>query len=112
MKSHVTTVLVPPLNACRYACSTSCAAPVTVFWLFGVISVVYGLLGGPTSEPGIGWATVALGLVMWAVAAVWTLLTMKGVEADRCHDQWSPRDHQVAASPDEPDPLEEIKKAH
>ena len=112
MNRHLTTFLMPPVSACRYACGTSCAAPVTVFWLFGVVSVVYGLLGGPTSTPGVSWATVALGLGMWGIAAVWTLLTMTGVEADRCHSLWSPMDHHVEARPDETDPLEEIKKVH
>jgi len=112
MKHYLTTLLVPPVGACRYACGTHCAAPVTVFWLFGIVSLAYGFLGGPTNEPGISWATVGLGLVMWGIAAVWTLLTMQGVAADRCHSVWSPRDHQVDARLDETDPLEEVKKAH
>ncbi|HHI76921.1 MAG TPA: hypothetical protein ENJ94_07090 [Gammaproteobacteria bacterium] len=112
MKRHITATLIPPVGACRYGCGTSCAAPITVFWLFGVISVVYGLLGGPTNEPGVSWYTVGLGVVMWGIAAVWTLVTLQGVEADRCHDLWSPRDHQVAADEREPDPFEEVKKAH
>lgn len=112
MKSYLTSTLIPPLGACRYGCGTHCAAPITVFWLFGVISVVYGLMGGPTNEAGISWYTVGLGLLMWGIAAVWTLLTLQGVEADRCHDIWSPRDHQVRAGEHEPDPFEEIKKAH
>ena len=91
---------------------TSCAAPVTVFWLFGVVSVVFGFLGGPTNEPGISWYTVILGLVMWGIAAVWTLLTLHGVEADRCHGVWSPKDRRVAPSEDENDPFEEVKKVH
>lgn len=111
MKSYLTSTLIPPLGACRYGCGTNCAAPITVFWLFGVVSVVYGLLGGPTNEPGISWYTVGLGLVMWGIAAVWTLLTLQGVEADRCHGMWSPRDRQVKASDHEPDPFEEVKKA-
>lgn len=112
MRKALTTALVPPVSACRYACGTSCAAPITVFWLFGVVSVVFGLLGGPTSDPGISWATVSLGFFMWGVASVWTALTMSGVEADRCHTLWSPRDHHVQPDEREPDPLEEIRKAH
>lgn len=112
MKSYITSALVPPIGACRYGCGTNCAAPVTVFWLFGVISVVYGLFGGPTNEPGISWATVGLGFLMWGIAAMWTLLTLQGVEADRCHDLWSPADHHVDAGMDETDPFEEVKKAH
>jgi hypothetical protein len=112
MKGLITSTLIPPIGACRYACGTSCAAPVTVFWLFGVVSVVFGFLGGPTNEPGISWYTVILGLVMWGIAAVWTLLTLHGVEADRCHGVWSPKDRRVAPSEDENDPFEEVKKVH
>ncbi len=112
MKSYLTSVLVPPVGACRYGCGTNCAAPVTVFWLFGIVSVVYGFLGGPTSEPGISWYTIVLGLAMWGIAAVWTLLTLQGVEADRCHGIWSPGDHHSAPTESESDPFDEIKKAH
>ena len=112
MKTYITSALVPPVGACRYGCGTSCAAPITVFWLFGVVSVVFGFLGGPTNEPGVSWYTVGLGLAMWGIAAVWTMLTLQGVAADRCHDMWSPKDHHVDASLDESDPFEEVKKAH
>jgi hypothetical protein len=112
MKSYLTSALLPPVGACRYGCGTNCAAPVTVFWLFGVVSVIYGLLGGPTAEPGISWYTVGLGFAMWGIAAVWTMLTIKGVEEDRCHGVWSTRDHHVEPGDSEPDPFEEIKKVH
>jgi hypothetical protein len=112
LKSYLTSAVMPPVGACRYGCGTNCAAPVTVFWLFGVFSVVYGFFGGPTAEPGISWYTIALGLGMWAVAAVWTMLTITGVEADRCHGAWSTRDHHVEPGESEVDPLDEVKKAH
>jgi hypothetical protein len=83
IKRYVTSALLPPVGAYRYGCGSHCAAPVTVFWLFGVVSVVYGFLGGPTSEPGISWYTIGLGLAMWAIAAVWTLLTLQDVEEHR-----------------------------
>jgi hypothetical protein len=47
---------------------------------------------------------------MWAIAATWTILTADGVEADRCHDLWSPKDHHVDAKEDEVDPLDEVNK--
>ena len=112
MKGYITSALMPPIGACRYGCGANCAASVSVFWLFGVISVVYGFLGGPTNEPGVSWLTLGLGMAMWGVAAMWTLLTMQGVEADRCHDLWSPKDRHVQARADEADPFEEIKRAH
>jgi hypothetical protein len=112
LKSYLTSALMPPVGACRYGCGTNCAAPVTVFWLFGVVSVVYGLFGGPTGATGISWSTIALGFAMWAIAAVWTMLTIQGVEEDRCHGSWSTRDHHVEPDETEKDPFEEIKKAH
>lgn len=112
LKSYLTSALVPPVGACRYGCGSNCAAPVTVFWLFGVVSVVYGFLGGPTGESGISWYTIGLGLAMWAIAAVWTMLTIQGVEADRCYNMWSPRDHDVASTETEADPFDEANKAH
>ena len=107
---YLTSILFPPVGACRYGCGTNCAAPVTVFWLFGVFSVVFGFFGGPTGVDGISWATIGLGLAMWAISAVWTLLTMGGVAADQCHGVWSPLDRKVEPSEDEIDPLNEIKR--
>ena len=109
---YAMSALIPPVGACRFGCGTNCAAPVTVFWLFGVVSVIYGFLGGPMGEPGISWYTVSLGLAMWAIAAVWTMLTIQGVETDRCHGILSTRDHHVEPEETEVDPFKEIKKAH
>ena len=102
--------LMPPVGACRYGCGSSCAAPVTVFWLFGVVSVIYGFLGGPTGEPGISWYTVGLGLAMWGIAAIWTMLTIRGVEEDRCNGMWSPGDDEVEPPESKTDPFDKAKK--
>lgn len=109
---YTTSLLVPPIGACQDGCGSSCAAPVTVFWLFGVVSVVYGFLGGPMGEPGVSWYTVGLGLAMWGIAAVWSMLTIRGWQADRCQGVLSPRDHRVEAKESEADPFDEVKKAH
>jgi hypothetical protein len=112
LKAYVTSAVMPPVGACCFGCGTNCAAPVTVFWLFGVVSVVYGFLGGPMGEAGTSWVTILLGLSMWGIAAIWTMLTIQGVETDRCHGVLSTRDHHVEPSEGEADPFEEIKKAH
>ena len=112
MKRYLTITVIPPLLACRHACASSCAAPITVFWLFGVVSVLFGLLGGPTAGTGISWATVALGLTVWGIAAAWTALTTRGVAADRCQPLWSPREQTVDAGLTETDPFDETNKAH
>jgi hypothetical protein len=103
---------MPPVGACRYGCGTNCAAPITVFWLFGLVSVVFGFFGGPTGQEGISWMTIGLGLAMWGISAAWTLLTIQGVEEDRCHGMLSARDHKILPDEHEVDPFEEVKKAH
>jgi hypothetical protein len=85
MNKYLTSVLMPPVGAIQYGCGTSCGAPVTVFWLFGLISIVFGLFGGPTGEPGISWKTILLGLATWAISAAWTLLTLHGADAEQRH---------------------------
>jgi hypothetical protein len=82
VRKYLTSALLPPLGAIRYGCGANCAAPVTVFWLFGLVSVVFGFFGGPTGVDGVSWATIGLGLAMWAISVGWTLLTMRaaGVE--------------------------------
>ena len=112
IRRYMTSLLAPPIGACQYGCGSSCAAPVTVFWLFGVVSVVYGFLGGPMGEPGISWYTVGLGLAMWGIAAVWSMLTIQGAQVDRCHGVLDPRDHRGGSRGSETDAFDEVKKVH
>ena len=112
MKPYLTSILTPPVGACRYGCGSNCAAPVTVFWLFGIVSVVFGFLGGPTGETGISWYTIGLGIAMWGIAAVWTLLTIQGVEADRCQSIWSTNNQRAEPHGSKPSAFNEVNKAH
>ena len=112
IKPYLMSAMMPPVGACRYGCGTNCAAPVTVFWLFGIVSVIYGFLGGPTGEVGISWYTIGLGLAMWGIAAIWTLLTIQGVETDRCQSIWNTTEQRPEPEEPNPDPFDEIKKAH
>lgn len=48
---------------------------------------------------------------MWGIAAVWTLLTMAGVEVDRRDSDHSPQARKVEISDAEDYPLDEVKKA-
>lgn len=109
MKNYIIIALVPPVGASCYACGTYCTAPITVFWLFGIVSIVYGFLGGPLNAPGISWYTVGLGILMWSISAVWALLSVKGVEADRCHLGFGSKNRHVEL--DESDPMDEVKRA-
>lgn len=111
MKNYLITTFMPPLGACCYACGTNCAAPITVFWLFGVISVVYGFMGGPLQLETTSWYTVGLGFIMWSISAVWALLSVRGVEEDQCQSLISNRKRHVEPILDESDPLEEVKRA-
>ena len=112
MKKYLTSVLAPPVGACRYGCGTHCAAPITVFWLFGLFSIVYGFFGGPTGASGVSWATILQGVAMWAIAAIWNLLTLHGLAAARCDPKRSPQVHQPTTRRTAADRFEEIEKAH
>jgi hypothetical protein len=69
---------------------------VTVFWLFGLVSVVFALFGGPTGVDGISWATMGLGFGMWAISVIWTLLTTRGTTV-QLSSRSSPRPGPAAA---------------
>ena len=112
IKPDITSVLMPPVGACRYGCGSSCAAPVTVFWLFGMVSVVFGFLGGPTAEPGISWYTVGLGFAMWGIAAIWTLLTIQDDGAARCQGLLNQPDHPIDPGDTQADRFDGVNKAH
>ena len=112
MKKTITAILCPPMSVCRFGCGTNCAAPISVFWIAGIVAVIYAFFGGPTGVDGIDFYTLGLGFAVWGIAAVWALLTMSGVEADRCNGIFSPLNGKVAPKDDETDPLDEIRKAH
>lgn len=105
-------LLVPPLAVMRLGCASCTAAPIAVFWLAGLVSIGYGLVGGVLDLPGRSWVEILLGLVMWGIAAAWTRLVMGGVAEDAQAGQHSPRKHRVVPHTEEPDPFEEVHKAH
>ncbi|MEJ2061160.1 MAG: hypothetical protein P8Y64_11865 [Gammaproteobacteria bacterium] len=112
MKRSVLAVIIPPLAVCRYGCAGCCAAPIGVFWLTGIVGIVYGLLGGPLQTAGISWGTVGLGVLLWAISIVWAQLTLRAADADRCQDRKvSPLCARILPRMDEPDPLDEVKRA-
>jgi hypothetical protein len=111
MNKTLTSVIIPPMGACRYGCGTSCAAPISVFWLAGVVAIIYSLFGGPAGAEGVDFYTLVLGVVMWFIASIWTLLTMSGIEEDRCQGIFSPLNNKVSPTIDETDPMDEVRKA-
>jgi hypothetical protein len=113
MKRLLLTLLAPPVAACRYGCAGCCAAPITVFWLTAIVSMVYGVAGGPANLMAPSWNTVGLGVVLWAIASVWTALTIRGASASpaRCEGRNNPICERIVPDADEPDPFDEARKA-
>ncbi len=110
MKATLLTLITPPLAACRYGCAGCCAAPIGVFWLAGIVSILYGAVwGGPVE--GTGWQTVLLGVALWGLAAIWAMLTIRGADEDKCADRSSTLCSTILPSTDETDPFEEVRKA-
>lgn len=110
MKQRLLTLLTPPLAACRYGCAGCCAAPIGVFWLTAIVSILYGAIwGGPVE--GTGWQTVLLGLVLWAMAVLWASLTIRGAKEDNCAERTDSLCGKILPSLDETDPFEEVRKA-
>ena len=100
------------MAACRFGCAGCCAAPIAVFWLTGIVSILYGLAGGPGNLMGPSWNTVALGVSLWAIASVWAAVTIRGDEHG--HDEsrgGDPLRKKIAPNEDESDPFEEVRKA-
>ncbi len=114
MKRSAIAMVAPPLAVCRYGCAGCCAAPIGVFWVAGIVGVIYGFLGGPLGEPGVSWWTVGLGAVLWAIAAVWAQTTIKGIaldQADRdCTRNISTMCRLVRPPSRDADPFDEVKK--
>ena len=111
MNRTLLAVLIPPFAVCRYGCAGCCAAPIGVFWVTGIVSLVYGYLGGPLELDGISWGTMALGAVLWAIAAVWASLTIRGVDADKCERKSSSLCSKIVPRVEDDDPLEQVRRA-
>lgn len=105
-------LLAPPFAVMRHGCASCTAAPIAVFWLAGLVSIGYGLIGGVLGLPGRSWAEILLGVVMWGIAAAWARLVMGGVAEDAQAGQHSPLQRRVVPHTEESDPFQEVHKAH
>lgn len=115
MKGKVMAVFIPPIAICRYGCASCCAAPIGVFWITGIVSIIYAFFGGPAATEGISWGTLGLGLIMWGIAAVWAENVIQGVDDDgdtKCETKSGSLCRLVQPDMDDTDPLEEVKKFH
>ena len=112
MKRALLTLLTPPVAACRFGCAGCCAAPIAVFWLTGIVSIIYGIVGGPGNLLGPSWNTIALGLVLWAIASAWTAITIRSASEEKCERRSNPLCNNIlTTSADESDPFDEVRKA-
>ncbi len=116
MKRSILALAVPPLAVCRYGCAGCCAAPIGVFWLTGIVSIIYAFFGGPTGVEGFSLGTFALGILLWAIATIWAENVIKGVSVDEKHKKCETKESTVCrlVQPrlDDSDPMEEVKKFH
>ena len=115
MKRKLMATVTPPMAVCHYGCAGCCAAPIGVFWITGIISIIYGFMGGPANLAGVSWMTVLLGFVLWLIAAIWAENTIKSVEVDQEDPNCKTKKASnlcriVKPRLDEADPLDEIKK--
>ena len=114
MKRSIQALFVPPVAVCRYGCAGCCAAPITVFWIAGIVSIIYAFFGGPTGTEGLSLGTLTLGAALWGIAAIWAENVIKGVaddeQSDSCKGKTSNVCRMVKPKVDESDPMEEVKK--
>lgn len=111
MKRRILAFFTPPVAVCKYGCAGCCAAPIGVFWIAGLVSLIYAFFGGPTGEASFSPGTFLLGIILWGIATTWAELTIKGLDADdQCDEQNSSLCRMVKPNADDTNPLDEIKK--
>ena len=82
-------------------------------WLTGIVSIVYGLLGGRLGGlEDSQWFLIGLGIVIWLIAAVWSHLVIQGVAEDFSETQQGSLQRRVVPCLDEADPFKELSKGH
>ena len=114
MTRNLLAILVPPLAVCRYGCAGCCAAPIGVFWIAGIVGIIYGFFGGPAGLEQISWTTTLLGVGLWVIAVLWTFTVLRGIEEDegdpKCQQKRSNVCRMVSPNEQTNDPLDEVKK--
>ena len=111
MKRNILTLLAPPVAVCTYGCAGCCAAPIGVFWLTGIVSIVGGLLGGPTNLVGPDWGFILLGFALWGFASAWTALAIRAPYSEKCGENSKFCNQITPGHTDESKPLDEARKA-
>lgn len=107
-------LLTPPLSVCRYGCNSCCIAPISVFWLAGLMALGYGYLGGPANLVTISWTTISLGLVLWCISSIWAAITIFAINnnksAPECRGQSSRVCKILIPEQDDSNPFDEVSK--
>ncbi|MDQ2695082.1 MAG: hypothetical protein M3Z21_06845 [Pseudomonadota bacterium] len=112
MRRTALAIVAPPAAVFHYGRATNTAFPIGVFYVFSLVAIGYGLGGGTLGGAmGSNWWVLGLGVVMWAIAAVWARLVIGGVDDDFHHRHESTLDHRVVPTEHEPNPLEEMLRA-
>lgn len=102
MKRTLLSVIMPPAAVVRHGCASCTAAPISVFWLSSLASLTYGLMNG------IGGA-VAMGALLWLIAAAWARLVLRGVESDHLRHADSTQVKLAIPQVDEADPFAQLR---
>ncbi len=111
MQRRILALIAPPVAVCRYGCASCCAAPIGVFWIAGLISMIYAFFGGPAGLEDFSSGTFILGAILWTLAAIWAELTINGIQAnDQCDHHSSSFCRAIKPELDDTNPLDEIKK--
>ena len=111
VKRRFLALIAPPVAVCKFGCAGCCAAPIGVFWIAGMVSIIYAFFGGPAGLESFSNGTFLLGVILWGIAATWAELTIGGIDADdQCDVESSTFCRMVKPTLDDSDPMDEIKK--
>ncbi len=114
MNRYLLAMLLPPLAVCRYGCAGCCAVPIGVMWITGIISIAYGLSGGPAALEQISWVTVGLGFGLLALSSMWAATVIRGVIEDEANPKCEPGSKstlcRMVTDDDDHDPMSDIEK--
>jgi len=115
MQRKILALIAPPVAVCRYGCASCCVAPIFVFWLASIGSVIYAFFGGPAGLNSFSWGTLALGIILWAISMAWAETVIKGVSDDladkNCNGKTSTLCSIVSSNNNiDADPLDEVNK--
>ncbi len=103
MKRTLLAIIVPPAAVIDHGYAASTAAPIGVFWVCSLASLIYGL----SAASG---ASIIIGTLLWMIATSWAWLVLRGVENDLLGREGSTRMNLAAPHDlDESDPFSQLR---